>query len=133
MPHSEQLACLQNLLENLPESIPYCDLSSTRYSFSITAEEVAKYGDETSAINHRLEIIFGSWHNTGGIVPVKERGPGICSVVAFLKNCSPVDARINLWIDNLCSSAEKLYIEVGKKVRISLVYHGTELTKNAAT
>ena len=34
MPHGERLACLQNLLENLPESSPSWDLSSTRYSFS---------------------------------------------------------------------------------------------------
>ena len=81
MPYSKQLACLQNLLENLPELISY------------------------HTFNHQLEVIFGSWHNTDGIVPIEEQGPGICAVVSFLTKCSLVDARIN----HLCYSAEKLH------------------------
>ena len=53
MPYSKWLACLQNLLENLPESIPRHDLKSSHYSFSVAAEEVEEYGDEASAFNHR--------------------------------------------------------------------------------
>lgn len=118
MPKSKQLARLQLLLENLPDSIPFCDHQSTHYSFSVNDEEVAEYGDETSAINHRLEVVFGSRHATGGIIPINERGPGICAVVSVLKGCSPSDARIGLWVENLCSSAEKLYTEAGEKVRM---------------
>ena len=79
MPCSEQLACLQNLLENLPELISY------------------------HTFNH--QSIFGSRHSMGGIVTIEERGPGICAVVSFLTKCSLVDARIN----HLCYSAEKLH------------------------
>ena len=67
-----------------------------------------------------LEVTFGPRHNTNGIVPIRERGPGICAVASILEKCSiadPADARINLWVDNLCSSAEKLYTEIGRKVR----------------
>ena len=46
-----------------------------------------------------LEVVFGPRHNTNGIVPIRERGPGICAVVSILKECSaadPADARIEL-------------------------------------
>ena len=121
MTQDEQLTRLQRLLENLPESIPYHDLGSTSYTFSVADDDIEEYGDETSATNHRLEVIFGSRHSTGGVVPIQERGPGICAIVSFLAKCPPADARIELWIENLCSSAEKLYTEAGKKVRIYLV------------
>ena len=117
MSSKRQLLDLQHLLENLPDSIPYCDINSTCYSFSISSDEIEEYGDETSAINHRLEVNFGSRHNTNGIVPIKEQGPGICAVVSALAKCSSTDARATLWIENLCSSAEKVYTEAGEKVR----------------
>ena len=65
-----------------------------------------------------MEVLFGSRHNTGGIAPIQERGPGIRAVVPFLAKCAPTNVRINLWIKNLCSSMEKLYVEAGKTVRI---------------
>jgi len=37
-----------------PGSLPYSDLESMQYSFSISGEEIGEYGDETSATNHRL-------------------------------------------------------------------------------
>ncbi|KAF9784293.1 hypothetical protein BJ322DRAFT_1064017 [Thelephora terrestris] len=130
MDTKKQLARLQHLLENLPNSIPFHDLKSTHYSFSVSGEEIEDYGDETSAINRRLEIVFGSRHNTGGIVPIVERGPGICAVVSVLAKCPLSDGRICLWIENLCSSAENRYTESGKEGRIYLLdsNHGIELT-----
>ena len=65
MPWAKQLAHLQNLLEKLPESTPHRNFDLTRYSFSIE-----EYGDEISAINHRLKVIFGSRQNIGEIVPI---------------------------------------------------------------
>jgi len=121
MSQNGRLVHLRNLLENLPESLPYCGLGSTYYSFSVNNDDIEEYGDETSATNHQLEITFGSRHNTGGIVPIKERGPGICAVVPVLAKCPPGDARIELWIENLCTSAEKLYNDAGKKVRMHLL------------
>jgi hypothetical protein len=75
-------------------------------------------GDETPAINHRLEVTFGSRNGTRGIVPIPERGPGICSVVPFLEKSPSDGARIELWIENLRSSAEKLYAEAGEEVSV---------------
>jgi hypothetical protein len=87
------------------------------------------YGnDETSAINRRLEVIFGSCHNMSGIVLIEERGPGVCATVSFLAKCPPADARINLWIDSFCSSAEKLHAEVGKKLGCTYLYRANRLT-----
>jgi len=123
------LSRLQHLLENLPGSLPYRDLEATQYSFSISGEEIGEYGDETSATNRRLEVVFGPRYNTGGIVPIKERGPGICAVVSLLAKCPPADARIELWVENLCSSAEKLYSEAGKKVSVSIITITIRLTR----
>ena len=72
MTQDEQLMCLQHLLENLPESIPYHDLGLTSYTFSVADDNIEKYGDETSTTNHRLEVIFGSCHSTGGVVLIQE-------------------------------------------------------------
>ena len=121
MAQNERLEYLKSLLEGLPESLPHCDLQSTSYHFFISDEEVDDYGDEVSATNHRLEVVFGSRNATGGVVPIKERGPGICTLIPFLAKYSLVaDARIELWIENLCCSAEILYIEAGEKVSIRL-------------
>ena len=57
-------------------------------------------------------------HNTNGIVPITERGPGVLAVIPALSRCSSADVRIELWVDNLCSSAEKLYVEAGKEVSL---------------
>ena len=119
---NQQLARLRRLLENLPSLAPYHDTQSTSYCFSVSDEDIKEYGDENSAINHMLEVTFGPRHNTNGIVPIRERGPGICAVASVLERCAttdPADARIKLWIDNLCSSAEKLYTEARKTVRKS--------------
>jgi len=123
MSQGKHLARLQRLLENLPESMPYCDLKSTRYSFSVDADDIEEYGDKASATNHRLEVVFGSRHDTGGIVPIKERGPGICAVLSFLAECPPADARITLWIENLCSSAEKPKAQIPEAIA-QTVYGG---------
>lgn len=123
MSRNEQLEHLQNLLENLPESIPYHEAGSTSYSFCITNDEIKEYGDVTSAVNHRLEVTFGSRRDTGGIVPIQERGPGVCAVVSSIAECAPADARIGLWIENLCSSAEKLYTEAGEVVSMFLLHY----------
>jgi hypothetical protein len=122
MSQGQKLAYLQRLLENLPDSVPYCDAQSTGYCFSVSVDNIEEYGDENSATNHMLEVVFGPRHNTNGIVPITERGQGICAVFSILEKCSAAnrgDACIQFWIDNLCSSAEKLYTEAGKKVRSS--------------
>ena len=119
MSRGQQLAYLQQLLDNLPESTSYCGVQSTKYNFSVNSKEIEEYGDETSATNHRLEVNFGPCHNTNGIVPIMERGPGIGAVISVLSKC-PSDARIGLWVNDLCSSAEKLYAEAGKKVKMHL-------------
>ena len=72
-----QLAYLQHLLENLPDSTPYHDVNSSCYSFFVSSDEIEEYGDGTSTINHRLEVDVGTCHTTNEIVTIKERGLGI--------------------------------------------------------
>ena len=122
MPQNQLLTRLECLLENLPVSTLYCDTRSTSYNFSVSNDDVEKYGNKNSAINHMLEVTFGPCRETDGIVPIRERGPGICAVVPVLDECStrdPADKCIKLWIGNLCSSAEELYTQVGERVRSS--------------
>jgi len=124
MSQNQQLAHLRHLLENLPDTVLYHDAQSTGYCFSVSDDDIEEYGDENSAINHMLEVTFGPRHDTNGIVPIRERGPGICAVATVLEKCTaadPADARIKLWVDNLCRSAEKLYAETEGKVRILLL------------
>jgi len=40
MSQDKGLARLGHLLENLPESIPHCDLGSTHETFSVSGDEI---------------------------------------------------------------------------------------------
>ena len=85
MSQYQKLAYLRHLLENLPDSVPSCDTKSTGYCFAVNNDNIDTYGNENSATNHMLEITFGLRHGTDGIVPIKERGQGICAVVPILE------------------------------------------------
>ena len=39
----------------------------------------------------QLEVAFGPRHNTNGVLPINERGPGICAIVSVLEECSATD------------------------------------------
>jgi len=117
--HSGKLAYLQLLLHNLPDSVPFCNASSTAYNFSVSKDDVTDLGDENSAINRVLEITFGDRSKTGGIVPIKEKGPGITAVVDVLHKClieDPSDAHLVLWLENLSKSTEEVYRAAEKEV-----------------
>jgi len=117
--HSEKLAYLRLLLHNLPDSVPFRNASSTVYNFSASEDDVADLGDENSAVNHALEISFGDRSKTKGIVPIKEKGPGIIAVVDVLHRCltvDPSDARLALWLGNLSESTVEVYKAAGKEV-----------------
>jgi len=109
MSQNEWLVCLQHLLETLLDSTPLCDLQSTHCSFSISEGEIKDYSDETFAINCGLVVIFGPCHNPDKIVSVNKWGPDICTVVLVLPKCPPSNGHIEVWIENLCSSAKELY------------------------
>jgi hypothetical protein len=117
--HSKKLARLRLLLHNLPDSLLFRNANSTAYNFSANEDDVADFGDENSAINRTLEISFGDRSKTNGIVPIKEKGPGIIAVVDVLQKCltaDPGDARLVLWLENLSESAKEVYRTTGKGV-----------------
>jgi len=117
--HLEKLAYLRVLLLHLPDSVPFRDMSSTSYNFSVGEEDIIDLGDESSAVNRALEISFGDRSKTDGIVPIKEKGPGIAAVVDVLHEClagDPSDARFSLWLENLSESAKEVYKAAGKEV-----------------
>ena len=117
--HSNKLAHLQLLLHHLPDSVPFHDINSTMYNFSASEDDIADFGDVNSAINRTLEISFGNRSKMNGIVPIKEKGPGIVAVVDVLHRClteDPSDARLALWLENLSESTEEVYKAAGEKV-----------------
>lgn len=117
--HLKKLAYLRLLLHRLPDSVPFCNADSTIYNFSVSEEDVADFGDENSAVNRVLEITFRDRSKTDGIIPIKEKGPGILEVVDVLRRClttDPKDARSTLWLENLTKSAEEVYKSAGTEV-----------------
>ena len=98
--HSEKLESLQHMLYHLPDSVPFHGTTSTQYDFSVGEDDIVDFGDINSATNRALEISFGNRSETNGIVPIKEKGPGIIAVVDMLCGClaeDPSDARLTLW------------------------------------
>jgi len=85
--HSEKLTYLRLLLDHLPGSVPFHDMNLTIYNFSVNKEDIVDLGDENSAVNCMLEISFGDCSKTHGVVPIKERGPGVNAIVDVLQRC----------------------------------------------
>ena len=124
--HLKKLAYLRLLLHHLPDSVPFCDKGLMSYNFSASEEDIADFGDKNSAVNHALEISFGDCFKTNGIVPIKEKGPGIITVVDVLHQClgrDQTNACLALWPENLPKSAEEVYKTAGDRVPVTSHNH----------
>ena len=92
----EVLAHLNTLLRMLPAQLPFKTLSESQFAqfqnFEPDPEMLEKTGCEVAALGEELEHVFG-WkaRSSGdGMLPIKERGPGICSLhQAFLSRPVP--------------------------------------------
>ncbi|KAI0643696.1 ribonuclease H-like domain-containing protein [Trametes meyenii] len=116
---ADHLDALRLILENLPDSLQDVEKSDQFPFIGFVPDpiEVEEYGSIPSAINHALEISLG-WksRSTGdGIIPINERGKGVCSLVDVLKlwasNCPSPDSDGVLlkWITDIRAGAEKAY------------------------
>lgn len=122
---SEQLDELQFILENLPHTLP-CPQFSHTYpfdGFQLNDEDVEDYGP-CGSINRALELTFGfEARTTGdGILPITERGPGVCALVDVLRlyqahsGAPDSDGILLKWIRDICNGAAKAYFLAAETV-----------------
>ncbi|KIJ35941.1 hypothetical protein M422DRAFT_261695, partial [Sphaerobolus stellatus SS14] len=123
----KQLSKLKLLLEHLPTSLPAPDPATSQYPFvgyEPDPDDVELTGSVVGALNKAFEVIFGfkSRSEGDGIIPIKERGPGICAVVDVLSSAfvkEPFNALLNKWVEDLTLAANKIYNQEGVHVPTS--------------
>lgn len=100
----QQLNDLRQLFQYLPATLPIPVIST--YDFGeLTQQELEDYGNEPSALVHRLESELGHLSPESKTrLQLKERGPGAAAVVDFLEKYyrkHPSDVLIQRWIQGL--------------------------------
>ncbi|KAG8738059.1 hypothetical protein FRC12_016926 [Ceratobasidium sp. 428] len=115
--YTSRLTLLRELLTHLPASIPPAE--GTYYSFQdfqIGEQWVENTGSPQGAVNHALEVAFGSRAERiqSGSLPVifEHRGVNLECVVdvltKYLTGNSELDALLLKWLDDLIASAKPL-------------------------
>ncbi len=124
---------LQLLLENLPNQLPLKPITgpdASQYTsligFKPDDELVDLTGSKAGALNVHLERVFGyAARSTGdGILPILERGPGICAMHDILSDyCNEFqdDNVLKKWAVDIAEGAEKVYNTYQVPVRFILV------------
>ena len=112
---------LRLLLDDLPNQLPWKLVNGpdqSRYAslvgFQPDDELVEMTGSRAGALNVHLERMFGyAARSTGdGILPIMERGPGVCAIHDVLKDyCTefPNDAVLKKWVIDVAKGAEAIY------------------------
>lgn len=125
---SDRLDELQQILENLPDTLPVPEHSAFCFT-NYTPDEsmVDLIGTREGAINHALEIAFGHEACSKGTLPITERGPGVCSLVHVLRMYRDFcpnpdsDAILSKWINDIREGTQAAYRLAGKEVSINIV------------
>jgi len=106
---------LSHLLEHLPQALPSPEPSPYPFApYSVDVDFLERYGDESSALNATLEHTFGFKSRTtgDGVVPIIERGAGICGVADVLEDHLVRDPRnmiLDKWIKDITAGTKKVY------------------------
>jgi hypothetical protein len=116
---SANLSLLRHLLNNLPSNIP---LGSTHYSFNqfkgLDPDWVENTGSNAGALNHELEIMFGSWH--AGSIQFHEQGPSLTAVVdvlaTYITGMDKEEAILMKWVEDLIAGAHTAFLDAGIEV-----------------
>ncbi|CEL56164.1 hypothetical protein RSOLAG1IB_11852 [Rhizoctonia solani AG-1 IB] len=100
---------LYSNLRNLPEDLPdHPEVYPFASNFTLDPDEVEFYGSQQGALNHRLELIFGS-RSTGNAIQFRGRGRSLEAIVYVLRKYINGDDRENIilwkWVEDLTSSA----------------------------
>jgi hypothetical protein len=115
----EVLANLNTLLRTLPPQLPFKTLSESQFAqfqnFEPDPEMLEKTGCEVAVLGEDLERVFG-WkaRSSGdGMLPIKERGPGICSLhQAFSKLYikHPGNNVLKKWVVDVANAVESAFL-----------------------
>ena len=124
----EVLAHLNTLLRTLPAQLPFKTLSESQFAqfqnFEPDPEMLEKTGCEVAALGEELEHVFG-WkaRSSGdGMLPIKERGPGICSLhQAFSKLYinHPDNNVLKKWVVDVANAAESAFFDHNTPVSVT--------------
>ena len=107
----DHLETLKILLLGLPDTVPN---GSQFYNFSHFVpdpEKIEDFGGEDCAVNHALEIIFCPQGRRDGLIILKEKGPGLVSVVDILDHWTqayPTSVVLQKWVFDLIEAAKHL-------------------------
>lgn len=116
-----KLRSLGSLLANLSDSLPLNPGHYNFVGFSPSSEAVDDFGEE-GALNHALEIAFGS--RAKGPIQLRGRGNGLCAVVVVLEKYiarSPKSAILQKWVEDLITAAGH-YQTVRKDLQSQALY-----------
>lgn len=114
---------LENLLRHLSTLPDHLSDHPTVYpfnNFSIAPHEIEHYGTPQGALNHRLELVFGSRYDSRAI-QFRGRGPSLVAIINVFKSCITGEEGENIllwkWVEDLTHGA----IECIKSVRMDTV------------
>ena len=124
----EVLAHLNTLLWMLPTQLPFKNLSESQFvqfqNFEPDPEMLEKTGCEVAVLGEDLERVFG-WRartSDGGMLPIKERGPGICSLHKafsrlYIKH--PGNNVLKKWVVDVANAAESAFSDHDTPVSVT--------------
>jgi hypothetical protein len=105
------LKTLKNLLLNLPDSVPTGNQFYRFEHFVPDPEKVEDFGGEDCAVNHAFEVTFCPQGRRDGPIVLKEKGPGLVSIVDVLGHWTqayPSSAVLQKWVIDLTDAAKHL-------------------------
>ncbi|KEP46915.1 DUF659 family protein [Rhizoctonia solani 123E] len=107
-----RLLKLYSSLRNLPESLSeHPDVYPSAEKFVLDEHDIEFYGSRQGALNHRLELIFGS-RSTGSVIRFKGRGRALEAIVYTLKKYIDGDDGDNVllwkWVEDLTHAATQM-------------------------
>jgi hypothetical protein len=107
----DRLKTLKTLLLDLPDSVPDGGQHYDFVHFVPDPDKVEDFGREDCAVNHALDITFCPQGRQDGPIILKEKGPGLVSVVDVLDHWTqayPTSAVLQKWVFDLIDAAKHL-------------------------
>ena len=107
----DHLETLKILLLDLPDSVPNSSQFYCFTNYKPDPEKVEDFGGEDCAVNHALEITFCPQGRRDGPIVLKEKGPGLVSVVDVLDQWTqayPSSVVLQRWVFDLIDAAKHL-------------------------
>ena len=107
----DHLKTLNILLLDLPDSVPDGSQFYNFAHFIPDLDKVEDFGGKNYAVNHALEVTFCPLGCQDGPIILKEKGPGLVSVVDVLDHWTqayPTSAVLQKWVFDLIDAAKHL-------------------------